>query len=466
MLPQMIKRLPLGMSYPYKLFIFTVLFSFNSLQSQWSYGLLPKTIREPNSIFLNKDTVLIAGGFYGVTNNISNEVYYYDIREKKVVHTEYLSQPRANFSLVKGDSGIYFIGGVTLDSASTFYGAKTMDILKNNGEWARDTIPTRSYASTAVGLDGKIIWSPSMQRYNYNTKYYWYAINLGIYDEKNKTWSIKKMDRPRFFQKALTDGKIALFAGGSDGHNKATNHVDIYNSETNTWDSAKLTQPRSLIKGCYANGRFYFYGGAMSSGFSSHKIDIFDGQKWSNENMTVGRVVGGVAASGENIISLSGGTFNLYDFTNENMLGLYEVYNPEQRSLYVGLLKNYNLNGITTLNGFSSASNGEVAIFAGGYSFTSNGTMPRRYVIHYQSSLNRTTSFESGFELYPNPATETVHLKNIRINDKISVFNIHGKPQNAKRIGTSTMDISNLPSGIYFAEIVGSKHQTIKFIKR
>lgn len=142
------------------------------------------------------------------------------------------------------------------------------------------------------------------------------------------------------------------------------------------------------------------------------------------------------------------------------------MYNPKQRSLYLGLLKDYNLNGVTTLNGFSSASNGEVAIFAGGYSFTSNGTLPRRYVIHYQSSLNRTTSFENGTEFYPNPATETVHFKNIRYSDKISVFNIHGKPQNAKRIGTSTMDISNLPSGIYFAEIAGSQYQRVKFIKR
>jgi hypothetical protein len=72
----------------------------------------------------------------------------------------------------------------------------------------------------------------------------------------------------------------------------------------------------------------------------------------------------------------------------------------------------------------------------------------------------------SGIEIYPNPASDKLHIseKNYSVNS-VEVFDVNGK--NIKSIANdSSIDVSNLPNGIYFIRIKTDKGDfNKKFIK-
>ena len=77
----------------------------------------------------------------------------------------------------------------------------------------------------------------------------------------------------------------------------------------------------------------------------------------------------------------------------------------------------------------------------------------------------------SQYTIYPNPVVNELNINfNSQVEAKISIINVTG--QEVKRIESSgkdylKTDISNLPSGIYFAKInTINKTETIKFIKK
>jgi uncharacterized repeat protein (TIGR02543 family) len=86
-----------------------------------------------------------------------------------------------------------------------------------------------------------------------------------------------------------------------------------------------------------------------------------------------------------------------------------------------------------------------------------------------QDPVNITNREISGFKLYPNPATTTLHLANLPQSAQISIFNMDGKliRQQKMAASESTIDVSILPQGIYIIRIIsndGSGQQ--KFVKQ
>ena len=63
------------------------------------------------------------------------------------------------------------------------------------------------------------------------------------------------------------------------------------------------------------------------------------------------------------------------------------------------------------------------------------------------------------FRMYPNPANQTLHIFTSVMNSSISVHNMFGetlllvKPE----VGSSSLDISQLATGVYFVEIITEK---------
>jgi hypothetical protein len=83
------------------------------------------------------------------------------------------------------------------------------------------------------------------------------------------------------------------------------------------------------------------------------------------------------------------------------------------------------------------------------------------------TGINETQNAK-GFTVYPNPATETLHIS-IPENQKtqLQIFNAMGRLLKEISISRSTqIDISNLPCGVYFVHSENQASQTMRFIKQ
>ena len=72
----------------------------------------------------------------------------------------------------------------------------------------------------------------------------------------------------------------------------------------------------------------------------------------------------------------------------------------------------------------------------------------------------------SDFKIYPNPASDILHIEthnNIQITS-VHIYNILGKQVLNKKTINNGIDVSNLKKGVYMIEIVSNKFSTIKKI--
>lgn len=76
-----------------------------------------------------------------------------------------------------------------------------------------------------------------------------------------------------------------------------------------------------------------------------------------------------------------------------------------------------------------------------------------------------TLSQETGFDVYPNPSDGTVYL-NVKSNGKIRLSNSTGKTVMTIDLkkGTNSIDLSSLPKGIYYANMITKSSSTIRKI--
>ncbi|MBZ9786401.1 T9SS type A sorting domain-containing protein [Psychroflexus sp. CAK57W] len=68
----------------------------------------------------------------------------------------------------------------------------------------------------------------------------------------------------------------------------------------------------------------------------------------------------------------------------------------------------------------------------------------------------------SAVKLYPNPASNLIHLEGIENPERIEIFNLQGKLL-LSRSGVTTVDVSSLAKGIY---IFRASHNRRKIIKK
>ena len=77
---------------------------------------------------------------------------------------------------------------------------------------------------------------------------------------------------------------------------------------------------------------------------------------------------------------------------------------------------------------------------------------------------------ESRLSIYPNPATEkiTVEISGTEKESTLTIVNIEGQELITRQITKpkTQIDISNLPSGIYFLRLTNDKTvEVVKFVK-
>ncbi len=66
-------------------------------------------------------------------------------------------------------------------------------------------------------------------------------------------------------------------------------------------------------------------------------------------------------------------------------------------------------------------------------------------------SVNSSTI--SSFEIYPNPATDYINLKNVNPNSKLFVYDVTGKLVLQSTITENTINIGSLYSGLYIIQV-------------
>lgn len=87
---------------------------------------------------------------------------------------------------------------------------------------------------------------------------------------------------------------------------------------------------------------------------------------------------------------------------------------------------------------------------------TSNDTAANPWPIGtYERNLSTVDNFSNGFNLYPNPTSTGVVTIQTKSNQplQVSVFDVLGKQVISKTVLNSTLDVSNLKSGIYLVQV-------------
>lgn len=75
-------------------------------------------------------------------------------------------------------------------------------------------------------------------------------------------------------------------------------------------------------------------------------------------------------------------------------------------------------------------------------------------------------SAEQAINIYPNPAHDKLYIKGIKGSAEVSIYNSYGQPVINAQLSDNSLDVSMLPSGIYYLHLAGEQtNATARFIK-
>ena len=169
----------------------------------------------------------------------------------------------------------------------------------------------------------------------------------------------------------------------------------------------------------------------------------------------------------ENFVNRVGGIDNITAGYNQNGTQIHTFKDPTYTGSFAASLMN---SGQSTVdNAYTTTKNlTSTAYFATTlrvlYMFTLSGNLfnPVSGVL----STEEVTQEKKNVIVYPNPATNELRLVNFKLGNKVKIYNMLGKVIMTTDVKNSNMEmvnVSQLPSGIYFINSNGVK---IKFIKK
>ena len=94
----------------------------------------------------------------------------------------------------------------------------------------------------------------------------------------------------------------------------------------------------------------------------------------------------------------------------------------------------------------------------------SQASMIVDYVKVYQASPLSVIdlSLDSALSVYPNPATDTVHISAKVALSSLALYDVYGKLILKKENNSNKLDVSRLNSGIYFLEVSSNTEKVVK----
>lgn len=460
------------------IFICINLFSY----SQWNNGNIAFNQPRANIAFVDSNTFLVAGGqswSTGGTNvSIVQLAHLYNISANQSSILA-MNTPRLEPIMVRGDSGIYIIGGVSnwgdVNGNGWLY-ENTMELYKD-GNFTQMSIPFSTADGHAVALNGKIIVAGGLKYWK------WYQnaadvigeTNLWIYDEATMVWSSIPSTDNRFYSSAVTDGNIAIFAGGLSMSSSPSSILDgfsvsgayeIYDSQTDSWTTGNLGpgSARAKISACYCNGYFVFAGGAVGNNIGSPRIDIFDGTTWTNQNMANGtRAVEACATAGNKILFAGGVQHDLtWHYGGANLTNRIDIFDSQTQTFTYG-----NLN--RPLMDFRMAGYGRRAAASPGVSFPGGNYTAFNDVQIFEDAswVNSVEEIpQNNVLLYPNPTNEniTISTENFKGVITTEIFDLIGNK--LQITNENIISLSDYAKGIYIFKVAYvDRVEEIKVIK-
>ena len=123
-----------------------------SVFGQWTSGTILEKLSRHDAEFIDADNILIAGGQVwnntSGNSNLSSNAYTYNVN----THTwgiQAMNYTRLEPITVRGDSGVYVIGGVSNWNQQPWVLTPTME-LYNNGSFTLSSIPFKTIEGNAV----------------------------------------------------------------------------------------------------------------------------------------------------------------------------------------------------------------------------------------------------------------------------------------------------------------------------
>lgn len=281
---------------------------------------------------------------------------------------------------------------------------------------------------------------------------------------------------------------LAIGASNNDGNGNNSGHVRIYKKIGLSWQLSGETGSKD-IDGEFAydlsgfsvsisgDGNYVAVGAPSNDGDDGNKTDsghvkllFYEGnndqldgrwfQFWGDidGDESVDQFGYSVSLS-ENGLVLAAGSID--NDTNGSKSGHVRLFKVGTRLNNLGIDINGEASGDQA--GFSVSISGDGTKVAVGAPFNDGNGSNSGHVRVYDLSevLSTETNSLSNFNIYPNPATQqiTLNLEN-SIFKKVSIYNNLG--QIVKRSKSTKINISNLPSGIYFLQIETDKGKSSK----
>ncbi|MDZ4744620.1 MAG: kelch repeat-containing protein [bacterium] len=339
--------------------------------------------------------------------------------------------------------------------------------------------------------------------------------HVDMYDPATDTWSDPHPSGAFIGRwghtSVVLDGKIYIF-GGLNG-NQPLVALQVYDPVANSWSTPVTTgnpSPRHFLASTTSGGKIYFFGGF----YSRSEVNVFDpatntfdalqsaeGSFWPTSRAgafelggklyVIGgnAIVGGVDVGVDTIQVLDPATRNWTSANPTGEIGLYDAMAALDGKVYI-------MNGSSaasyalTTRVFDPVTNSitdlKAAPFIGEYvsgaAVTGGklylmGSTPSGSALEYTLQVFEpgatgvnTNEAEDALVLSPNPTSGIVALHNIPVNTtRVQVLNMLG--QVVREVATPvfselTLDLSNLPVGMYYARFAAANSVVMRTIIR
>lgn len=291
------------------------------------------------------------------------------------------------------------------------------------------------------------------------------ANTVDIYDVVTGVWTKTTLSKKRENIAVAVIGDKILFAGGTGSMGAVTN-VDMYNSTTNTWSVSYMPAAGDGMKSAVIGSDAYFGGGITGPGNMLYKYNSVAGT-WSS--ITIPTSLTGFSMSVINgRLIIAGGTIP----GTSTYSDLVQIYDPVANSWY-----NEHLSIART--NVSALTIGSKGYFAGGisvYGYPTPTYTKRVDIFNAPFRMEQSIASEISnwdVQVYPNPAVNTVHIAIQDAFDQAltaSITDINGNLIQQFQLDATVqnIDVSELPSGIYFIIVQDNSARSIvkKLVKQ
>jgi hypothetical protein len=475
---------------------------YDTLTNTWTTGQLSLDRYYLAGIGIG-DRAFFAGGSSG---SISKETSAVDVYDANTGSWNVIYPPIITSPIVEGHGGrniaaaaigdkVLFAGGSVNDGRTALKIVSIYSLSAN--EWLPGTVlPHRRTEMSSIVYGNKVYFVGGMARDSVNDKTF-PADTIIIYDNGTDTWSTMKIPRlmnrhlggkRAYIQSAQAGCKMFLVpAPNPRGGNGVfipgfADTIAVYDFARSIWSYLPLPHPRTQVSIAAAKNKVYFAGGAdvWTMEWLNH-IDILTLEpklQLAVENILATQYdFGKVVIDEEKTITVqlsNEGDYDLLfsaapyritvsgdteDFSiDQSLLDTRDTLRPAQVISLPAVFSPRSI-GTKQLTISISSNDPESPLYT--YTLTGEG---------YDAVTSITTSVlnERSVRLYPNPATDHVHIVS-PTNDElyVQIANIQGQVvEGEKLLKDRSIDVSSLPSGLYFFKFRSASFlEVIKVVK-